>query len=112
MADTYPLQPNRITTVDVGFQTTIVAFESGYEQRSADWGKPKRTFKLTHKYLNETELGILVDFFIEKKGQFQKFYLVNHIDGKTYEVRFKSDRLTIERLNAYFSNVDVEVIEC
>ncbi|MGA1846762.1 DUF2460 domain-containing protein [Deferribacter abyssi] len=112
MADTYPLQPNRIQTVGIQFKTTVVTFESGYEQRSADWNKPKKTFRLIHQYLDEKSLKTLTDFFTEKKGGFQKFYFVNHIDGQTYTVRFKSDSLTVERVNAYFSNVEVEVVEC
>lgn len=112
MADTYPLKPNRITNSTPEFKTTVVRFENGNEQRSASYAIPKTTFRLVHQAIGMQELNIIVDFFKSRKGSYLPFYFVNHIDGKTYKVRFKEDKLNIEYINAYFANIDVELITC
>jgi phage-related protein len=113
MADTYPLVPNRITNIKPEFKTTIVKFEGGYEQRFSNHGKPRRTFRLEHQLLRQdTEVPVLEAFFFKQRGAFGRFYLVNHIDGQTYTVRFKEDGLQIDYVNAKFANVTVEVVEC
>ncbi len=113
MADTYPLQPNRLSTVKVEFATLKTEFdESQYIQRQAKRSTPKRTFRLTHELLNEEELALLVDFFIEKKGAFQKFYFHNHIDDVDYECVFASDELSVDHVNVKFANVELELETC
>ncbi|MCP4158602.1 MAG: DUF2460 domain-containing protein [Deltaproteobacteria bacterium] len=114
MADTYPLVPNRITNVGIEYKTNIIEYEQGHEQRSSRWESGKKTFKLSHKMLEKDggSYDTLLNFFNEKKGMFQKFYFVNHIDGITYEVRFNSDNLNFEHINAKFADCEVEVITC
>ncbi len=112
MGDTYPLVPNRIIESVPQFKTTIVSFEDGTEQRGTNWSENKTAFKLSHEALNTERLKILTDFFKEKKGAFRKFYFVNHHDGFAYEVRFASDKLSIQTVTSKIFNVDVELITC
>lgn len=113
MGTTYPLQPNRITETTPEWSTRILSYSDygGSEQRITTRSKPKRTFRLQHQYITKSELDIIINFFNEKKGAFLPFYFVNHVDSQTYTVRFKDDRLQITHINAYFFNVDVELIE-
>lgn len=110
--DTYPLTPNRITSHGVEFKTKVIESESGYEQRASLQANPKYRFALCHELVNLNDEGLIVNFFIEKKGMMTKFYFVNHIDSKTYECRFAKEGITIERINAMYSNITVELVTC
>ncbi len=112
MADTYPLTPNRIVGITPEFKTTIIKFEGPYEQRLANWPNSLTGFRLYHQALTLSELQLLEDHFKDRQGAYLKFYFVNHIDGQTYEVRFKTDRLQIEPINARFFNVTTELVIC
>lgn len=113
MGTTYPLQPNRIVETIPEWETRIVSFSDfgGSEQRISTRTKPKHTFRLIHQYISKSELDLIINFFNEKKGAFYPFYFVNHIDNKTYTVRFKNDSLKIDHINAKFFNVELELIE-
>jgi len=110
--DTYPLIPDRITSTAPEYKTTTVNFESGNEQRLANWSNPKTTFSLQHTYLSKARYDELMAFYKSKKGSWKKFYFVNHVDGETYTVRFKADAMTITHINAALYNVDVELVTC
>lgn len=110
--DTYPLIPDKIATSAPEFKTTIVDFESGNEQRLANWANPKTTFRLIHKFLTQERLSELLEFFKYKKGSWKKFYFINHHDGQTYTVRFKADSMSITNVNANLHDVEVEVVTC
>lgn len=110
---TYPLTPNRITRAMPEYKTTTIKFERGYEQRSPDHDEPIITFQLQHQMLAvATELQTLINFFKARKGSYEKFYFVNHIDNVTYECRFSKDSLEIEYINAFFASVNVELKTC
>lgn len=79
--DTYPLRPDRISNTDIEFKTTTVNFEKGAEQRTPNWSKPKRTFTLEHQLLSRQDQQKLIDFYIEKKGSFRKFYFCNQSES-------------------------------
>jgi len=110
--DSYPLAPNRITSSGIKFKNTIVTSESGYEQRSSVQSLPIYTFRLIHELLNANEQKMITDFFIAKKGQQTKFYFINHITGVTHECRFSAEKLSIDYVNAYFANIEVEIQTC
>jgi hypothetical protein len=59
-----------------------------------------------------TNLGVLIDFFKARKGAYEAFYFVNHIDGVTYICRFAEDKLNIEYVNAYIANAEMELKVC
>jgi len=110
--DTYPLVPNRIASGGIEFKTTVVEYETGDEQRSADRSSPIRIFRLFHQILDNTNQKILEDFFVAKRGRAIKFYFVNHIDKVTYECRFHEDKLQFEYINALFANIILELRTC
>lgn len=113
ISDTYPLVPNRIRSVSSDFKVQVVTFENAnYEQRLPKQGKTRRTFQLTHEMINNEKLKILEDFWEDQKGQTFKFYFLDYIADEVRIVRFKSEALQVDRVNAKFSNVTVEVIEC
>lgn len=109
---TFPLVPDRIINVTEEFKTKIVTFENGVEQRSPQYNTSKPTFKLVFRFLTTTRLNTLKDFFKARKGSYEAFYFVNHVDGLTYTCRFKADTFKIEYINVNISNVDVEVKVC
>jgi hypothetical protein len=110
--DIYPIKPNRISQTGSIFKTRIVEFENGVEQRSPQYFMRKRTFTLEHNTIDNTKLAIIQDFFESMQGSYKAFLFNNHVDGLQYKVRFKDDTLQIERINAFFSNVRVDIIEC
>ncbi len=112
MGDTYPLVPNRISSFGTEFKTTIVKFEKGAEQRTANWDEGKKNWTLSHEMLSVAEKDILEAFHESKRGAYQKFYFVNHHDGQTYEVRFKEDKLKFDPINAFFFNLIVDLVTC
>lgn len=113
MGDTYPLVPNRILGGDPEFKTTVIDFGKGHDQRCEEWPESKETFRLVHHALKVGDtLDTLVNFFKEKKGRLIKFYFANHIDGVTYEVNFKEDRLRIQYINSRYANVELELVKC
>jgi uncharacterized protein (TIGR02217 family) len=109
--ETFPLVPDWINNTGLKFKTTVVDFESGYEQRTADWHKGKHSFALGWKIMNQTEMDTLINFYNSRKGQFEAFLFNNHRDLIQYVVRFNTDAITFNHVNAYFSDVEVEVIE-
>lgn len=112
MSDTYPLIPDRIASSSPEYKTTVINFESGNEQRLANWSKPKTTFRLIHQFLTTEDLKILLNFFKEHKGGWKKFYFINHVMDETYVVRFKNDSMSITHINAKLHSVEVELVEC
>ena len=111
MAD-YPLTPDRITNIGFEMKTTIVKFENGVEQRSSDQAIPVQTFRLYHQALDAAHLQTLTDFFIARKGQTESFNFYDYRTQTTFTVRFKDDNISGEPINAYFTDVYVEVITC
>jgi len=111
MAD-YPITPNRITNIKSTFKTNVLTFENGVEQRSQRWRKSKKTFRLEHYFLDSVNQKTLTDFFDEQKGQSGSFSFYNYRDGQTYTVRFNSDELDVQAINAGYANISVEVVTC
>jgi len=113
MAD-LTLVPSRVTTINVEYKTKIVEFENGAEQRFALRASPLESYRLEWNLLNSTELATLTTFFKTYLGPLKTWTIdddrVN--GGALTTVRFATDKLTIEKVNAYFSNVSAEVRMC
>lgn len=110
---TFPLIPDRIKKITPEFKTTIVKFENGVEQRLANWNNDKKTLQIAFQYLSKDNLDTLWDFFKARKGAFEKFYFVNHLENTTDIVRFKDDTFPTEFLNVSFAeNLKMELIKC
>ncbi len=92
MAD-FPLTPDYVITEGVGYKTNIVEFESGKEQRRAQWTSAKRKFHLEFKNRPEADFQTLKTFFDSVMGQYGTFNFTNPIDGNIYVCRFASDTL-------------------
>ena len=115
-------QPHRLKQTYEEFNTTIVKFENGNEQRFCNHEEEIPGFKLSWNLLNKTEQVQLRDFFRARRGSFQSFWLNNHqeITGyvgggpvyKRYTVRFKEDKLTFSHTNDRFANCECEVVVC
>lgn len=75
------------------WNTLISRFENGTEQRRAQWGTPRKKWRL--QYINR----LLADFqtiqtlFNSKKGAYQSLTWDNPNDGSTYYVRFEEDKI-------------------
>lgn len=124
--DTFPIMPHRVETVSPEFSTTTIQMENGWEQRCANWKKPRRTFALSWTAITIAEYKSILDFFIDKKGAWKKFYFVNknhvykkagqdgyeaEVTANTYVVRFKEDYLQPEYINSRFVNLRLELVE-
>lgn len=112
MQDTFPLVPDRITNTTPEFSTNIVVYENHHEQRSPNISKPFITFKISFTYLTAARLSVLRTFFDEHLGSCYQFYFVNHIDGQTYTVRFKTDKFPVSHTNVAWHNLEMELVTC
>lgn len=65
---TYPLK------IEPQFSTLISDFQTGKEQRRQVWAFPKRLLVLQFETLLQTEIDILYNFFLARKGSFEPFY--------------------------------------
>ena len=57
------------------WRTTISTFETGKEQRRAEWTKPKIVYSFSYPNAIENQITELWDFYQARKGAFEKFYL-------------------------------------
>ncbi len=51
----------------------IITFESGLEQRNRVWSNPRFKFELRWKLLDDTDTRSVMNFFMERGGNFESF---------------------------------------
>jgi hypothetical protein len=92
--ETLKPQPHRIKNITHEFDTTIIKFENGNEQRFCNREEEIVGFKLTWYFLTTTEQTQLLDFFRARKGAFEPFWLKNHHENvgsaTTYKLKATS----------------------
>jgi len=88
---TFPLIPDYVIEEELEFKTRIIDFESGKEQRQAQWASGKKRFVLKFKNRDKTDYETLKTFFSDMLGQYGSFDFTNPLDGLTYTCRFESD---------------------
>lgn len=76
-------------------QTEIIDLISGFDKRTARWGKLKRTFNLGKMPLRNEELEYLIAFFRCVKGKGQDWVLESGNKTEAVLVRFDDDSLSI-----------------
>jgi len=111
---TFSFDYNKAYTSSIEFNTIIDEKFTGNEQRRGLWTKPKRTWVLELDK-NKVDREALADFFTARKGRKEAFSWVwkedKGGDGKTYRVRFGTDRLEMLVLELGYSNFVLELVE-
>lgn len=100
MADVfYPLTPDRVLSSQRSFDILTTTLLNAKEARRAKngSGNPKRTFVLLHNHISLTEMRVLRDFFIDRRGRWDRFKFIDPASDITYNVRFDADTLEIEK---------------
>ena len=87
------------------WSTKVHAGSSGTEQRVSFYSAPLYEFTLNIEFLRErfsggaqTEASTLTAFFNARQGSLDSFLFTDPLDGTVRTVRFKEDRIDIERL--------------
>jgi len=106
------LKPDVIKRKKTKFNTTTKVFENGREQRFINWKTGKKRYELSWNVIDATKLAELDTFFSNQGGMAKQWLFADTRIGGTRYVRFDSDELTVEPINAQFFNVSIEVMEC
>jgi len=100
----------------ISFKTDITEAETGKEQRKALWDYGLRDYNLSLQWYSETNMNIVWDFYIARKGSYENFwvkipteYLVTSEsigtgDGKTTE--FLLDEFPVDTSDNFTLYVD------
>ena len=112
--DNFPsgILPDRVSRLEPSWNTTIVEYENGAETRFDNRHLATYNYMFEWKMLNSTDLDTLIDFFNDQSGAYRKWKITDTRIGTNVEMRFFKDKLTIQKVNAYFSNVSIEVKTC
>jgi uncharacterized protein (TIGR02217 family) len=110
---TYPASPipSFSFSKEIGYRTLISNFENGAEQRRNKWSQGKRQFTLTYKTLTLTEVTVIWDFFVARKGSFESFDYVDPTTSTTYVVRFMEDKFTFEEFAYLLTSSGINMIQ-
>lgn len=60
----------------VKFRTLITEFEDGKEQRRSKWAYPLREYRLNLKWYSKTNMDIIWDFYIARRGAYDTFWVL------------------------------------
>lgn len=78
----FPTDISRGAVGGVGFNTDVVVFNSGYEQRNSTWQDGKGTWDVAHGAKTQAQLDVLVAFFRVMKGRANGFRFKDWSDYK------------------------------
>ena len=79
----------------IQFQTSIVRFLDGSEQRYREFARPIRRWIISLEKLEESELHSLREFFRGREGAAQSFSFVDPWDGTSYpDCTLEGDSMT------------------
>ncbi len=99
-------------------RTTVLTAASGREYRARWYSEPRHEWKISYEMLRQSapsgadELQLVVDFYNDHAGSFDSFLFDCPVDGKQRRVRFKNDKLDIDRfLHRYWEVKSIELIE-
>lgn len=104
------MQPRRITETGVEDKCAVITY-GGREQFFPAWTEPRSRFGLRWNGIDRATKDQLVAFYKACRGRARSFTMWNHVEGRHCQVRFTSDTLRIEHINAYFFNIEAEVRE-
>jgi hypothetical protein len=95
----YPLTPDRVLESILDFDTISSEVQNAKEARRAKngSGNPRRTFVLLHDHVSLVEMNAVRDFFIDRRGRWDRFNFTDPATSITYAVRFENDILDIEK---------------
>ena len=62
-------------TESIRFKTYKTEFESGRKRTSSQWDKGLREFRLNLKFLTESEMNTIWDFYVARKGAYESFLI-------------------------------------
>lgn len=102
MTDTYPTdatngaytmvdkKPDRGFSEESRFDAIMMESQGGYESRRQRSRRPKRRYSITYTNINGNYKKAIVDFYNERGGDYESFYLdLTHINSSgTVGVRF------------------------
>ncbi len=96
----YPLTPDRVTQSLRDFDTLTTEVLNAKEARRAKngSGNPKRAFVLLHDHISLSEMNQVRDFFIDRRGRWDRFNFTDPATGTVYQVRFDNDVLEIKKV--------------
>ena len=112
--ETFDFWHNADSNFDISFDLFADANFTARNDKKSYWTKPKRKWTLHFQKKPEIRKQI-EDFFIAKRGKFRSFQWVwdseRGGDGKTYNVRFDTDKLDFSVLEYGFSEFSVDIVE-
>lgn len=85
------LKPDFPLETEVNFDTLITKFENGVEQRRPRRSNSIKTWTLSFKNRDTTDMNTILTLYNAKKGAYTAFTWDNPEDSTTYTVRFKED---------------------
>lgn len=95
----YPLTPDRVTEMSRDFNILLSQRLTAKEARRAKngTGNPRRSWVLLHNHVSLLEMQSLKEFFIARRGRWDSFNFTEPETSNTYEVRFDTDVLEIQK---------------
>lgn len=94
------------------FNTEIISYGGGTEQRIKRWSTARHRFEITFNIILKEDADTLYEFYVLMGGSFQSFTWTNPEDGLDYLVRFASDDLTHEAFSYLVYNIgNITLIE-
>ncbi len=87
------------------FNTEVISYGGGTEQRIKRWPNARHRFKIQFNIIIKEEADRLYAFYVDMGGAFQSFEWTNPEDGLTYRLRFEQDSLDHEAFSYLVFNV-------
>ena len=105
--------PNVIS--DYGFRettiyNTLISPFWGHETRRHKWG-PRKQFSLIFSSINTSQMNLLRDFFVTKRGDYAKFTWEHPLTSTEYNVRFSDPEFKVAEIGEDAFDVNLELIE-
>jgi len=82
----------------------------GAETRHSKWG-PRKGFTLTFNHATTGEMNYIRDFFIARKGDYEKFDWTHPLTSVVYSVRFSRPNISVKEVGVDSFNIETEFIE-
>ncbi len=109
---TLSVKPSFDLVETTDYKTLKSPAEDGYIITRPLWTKPRKSWRVTYKFLNPTDYTTLRTFFEQSaKGASVSFNWTNPVDNTTYVVRFKNDTLQASYVTYDRWNVEFELEE-
>ena len=96
----YPLVADRVLDSFRDFDNLSTEILNAKEARRSKngSGNPRRTFVLLHDHISLIEMQQVRDFFIDRRGRWDRFNFTDPASGIVYQVRFDTDVLEIDKV--------------